>query len=198
MAIKIWVDLLNLEYSYNFVGKTTSQLVTDWWTAQFWNAYAAFSSYWLYYNTSWSWSLIYSQPIEWNFSSVKKITLKLTARVYWNRTYDFRLVKSVSWSQMVNIKSLYTWYNGRWYSIKWTNLLSTTATTSQIEQRLTLDLENKTYTYSDDGWYSTSWTLTDAQIADIRNTWAFCVTAANNASSGTSSWLTSIYLKIES
>ncbi len=153
-------------YSYDFRNKTTSDLSTDWWLNTSW------LTTWSDWITSSSWIDV-RRSVSWlttALSTAKK--LRLEAQTYIQYTWS-----CVSWLVLTEwldyTKQCWFYYDANWFSIeingddnRTTHVKSTGVKNITVEY----DFENKTYSGDYVGGNGTfSWTITDTQIAGVRN-----------------------------
>lgn len=153
------------EYSYDFRGKSSTNLTNDGWSV---GANTTIDSNGI---TSSSYSST-THEIWHSITNAKRLTL--TCWLYdanaMNCSYWLRATKSSVWTHRVS--SYLEWYNS-WQSniaIDGTNvqLFSFTEPSWQSEWVLTLDFENLTYKWEYAGVIK-SWTMTQTQADNVRN-----------------------------
>ena len=179
------------EYSYDFRGKTTSQIQADGFTNWTWTP--QFSSNWIYNSSS---TTLRIKKWWINLTNARKLTMKLNG-YFWAGSYAFRVAKITSSNQVSNYSWMYFAVSNNqrqleansWgYLVSWLSAWSYTATAE-------FDFINKTSKLVT-SWYSDiTYTLTDAEISDIRaNTDNIFLYLSNNNSS---SYISDINITIE-
>lgn len=163
--IYVWTTKIRpdkYEYSYDFRGKTASQITADWWT---YTNTPLFDANWMYYS---SWNSVLDKTIQqiWTHN---KVILECSFSILDSSL--FALSCYLVSSSKTNQYWLYTDNNTSWnkmIKINGTDVYTTKSTLSiwDYNLKLLLDLSNKTYNCSSP--YSTSWSLTDSQIAALR------------------------------
>lgn len=151
-------------YEYDFRGKTSSQVTSDWWTLWSW---LSFDSNWAYSST---WSST-TKAIWYALSNAKRITM--TAWIYnansWNLSYMLWNNKNTSTNQTGYYMS---WYDGGNSQILVNGTIIEQYAQSepswQSEYNYTLDFENLTYKFEYAG-ITKSWAITQAQATSIKN-----------------------------
>ena len=153
------------EYSYDFRGKTTTQLANDGWTNTSWitldsNWLTASSRHQCLNTVSWLWDAV---------AKAKKITLEI-------QSYKTSSSGWISWISINDVEvegETWMYYDFSTFEVKanWWSLYRTSHSTSSWTKNIicTYDLENKTYSWNFVWGLGTfSWILTDAQIAWIK------------------------------
>ena len=149
------------EYSYDFRNKSSTILSNDGWTNAS-SGTTTFSSQWI----KWS-SIRYTKPI--NLSNASRLTLSCTWAWGNDDEYGFRVWQTVTTSTRAWLTGVYYTYNTIWLS-----LFSTYQTFSWVASWIhkidfILDFNAKTFEIKIDWSSFQNWTVTDAQILDIKN-----------------------------
>ena len=159
------------EYSYDFRGKTKSQVTADWWQAWSWDTWTSCWSNWLYQSShSWGGRLI--RQFNTNMANAKRIVS--TAKFSMQGTYDWMsrwIATSFSRANSTNIYLIY-WGTYSNMQIAWvSNSIAPSISSWTYKYQYIVDLENKTATLTFLTWTSFSKTvsITDSQINTIRN-----------------------------
>ena len=151
------------EYSYDFRGKSTSQITADgrsysaWATPSFW-------TYWVYGGSS----VRLSYDISSHISNAKKIKLDFTTKTSSYSWAWFRMAKTVTSSVREGLT--WPWYNNT--SEIYMNIYDSSNSFSWITSwtyqfTSIIDLEAKTWGLSITWKSDVSWTLTDSQVSNI-------------------------------
>ena len=197
MNVYVWTNTMKnayiwdvYEYSYDFRGKTISQVQADWWNIFEWLSAATINSYWI--------SLTNGQELRakidksWILKNAKKITMGMIATLNWYSASRFSYYKTAT----ISTREWFTWprYASSWYQ---TTIYSDSTTDSvslswTATMTTVLDLDNKTWITTSSKWYSRSWTLTDEQVSNIRNNtnWIYINVSVNW-------WIWYIYTLVE-
>lgn len=164
MNVYIYSDSpLPYEYSYDFRGKTLSQIISDWWTTAQWsptitsNGYASTTS-----------GRARSNLTLPSLATAKKITLN--ANVVFTNSYTYSKTVRLFTSSRTNATwwLITPWMDTQiqiWWDVIWIWAISSTWT---FNTTAVFDLQNATYKFSST-WYSDrTGTLTSTQISNIR------------------------------
>lgn len=136
------------EYSYDFRGKTISQLTADWFIVWSWGSC---DSEWFYTNSNWSSYTDFNIPsLIW----ASKITLSTQFKVsssYWHSIYVLDSQPSNFW----------WFYNQSWwnYIIQSNSTSFSTSLSGTVTAELILDFKNMTWSFKV-GSITRNWTLT--------------------------------------
>ena len=206
MNVYVWTNILKnayigevYEYSYDFRGKTISQIKADGWTF-FYNAGdEAVNSYWLSVTSNFGDSVMAKiENLSWKLTNAKKITIALS---WTNPTYyaiRYSLYRIATSSQRTDI----TWpriaYNNLQTHIYWVSTTtSSLSLTSYHTATTVIDLEAKTWITTLDTWTTQNWTLTDTQVSGIRNNtiWFYLSTGTQRWDTQ-KWWLATVYLLV--
>ena len=158
------------EYSYDFRGKTTTNLTNDGWT---YTNTPSIDANWVYYS-SWACYLTHSLV---SFNNAKKITIDAQFQVWLDTRWSVWLWTSISnwennWFYADQTPSRQVQLNSATITDERTSIQSWTRTI-----HIEYDLVNKTYLYT---WFiEQSWTLTDTQIANIKTNNTLRIIVAN-------------------
>lgn len=149
------------EYSYNFVWKTISQIVSDWWATAQWTPTITSSWY-----TSTSISRVRSNFTLPSLSTAKKIILATTLVV--NTNWYTKAVRLFGDGRTYATWYL-VWYTDSSIQIWWDSYSVSAVSAWTYETKAVIDLENWTATFSLT-WRSNSiYTLTATQINNIKS-----------------------------
>ena len=157
-------------YSYDFKWKTASQITTDGWT---YDNTPSFDSDGMYYSSR----ATRPRKVLWeNLNNAKKVT-----QTYWFKTN--------SSSNALRAWVMTVWLNNcNWFYVESNNnqqiqldgsaIVTQSASKSNwtYTETIVFDFENKTYDAT--GYFTASWSLTDAQITQIKtSTWVQFIVA---------------------
>ena len=162
------------EYSYDFRGKTESQIYNDWWSK--FRGSVQINSSWITALSGTDFVLTY--PV--NLSSANKITVQASivfnssytgtghAMIYWLSSTStpqqnnavFFIASSASYGG-TRTRIVANWTASEWTNVWWIGKSSYTP-------NLIIDLTNKTMSWIVD-WKISTYTLTDTQVSNIRN-----------------------------
>jgi hypothetical protein len=159
------------EYSYDFRGKSKSQLQTDWWTlTSTWNTYFD-STYWIYCTSNTNnvtrslWTVFSNAKkivfwLKWYYSWVSSWNaIWLSWRTYTNSTSTNRCG---IWIDKPYDSSAYFYYNLSGTLFAWPTIW-----TWWLEYSCEFDLVNKTVSYNVN-WTTWTWTMSDSDVTNIK------------------------------
>ena len=163
MWVYIWTN--TYEYSYDFRGKTTSQVTAEWFTIKEWNFTINSNGV---TSSSSSGRVLLHKTVS-NVATAKKIILNNTFVLGSSATgCSFRLTNNnrtyTSWIQLTvstNNYEFHIWWD-KVATLSWMSAGTYTWTT-------VLDLENKIATFSVSWKATQTYTITDTQVNNIRN-----------------------------
>lgn len=174
MAIYLRVDE-TYTYSYDFRGKTSSQVESDWWEVT--RGTLSLNADWLYW-TSGTWNEVYLQSTTMNdaLANAKKITLKLlgshliswtSGNSFFTTQWKYPNASKYTWVYYAYGSSNSYQYGGTSKSFTYTQPSSWTC-----EYIYEVDLESKTATLTFIQWGSGTFTtnISDTDVANIRAT----------------------------
>lgn len=163
------------EYSYDFRGKTKTQVTADWWQAWSWDTWTSCWSDWLYQSShNWGGRLI--RQFNTNMSNAKRIIFTTQFSMQGNYSWTTRWI-TTSFSRD-NATSIYLayWGTNSNMQIAWgSNYIAPSISSWTYKYEYIVDLENKTATLTFLTWTSFSKTvsITDSQVNTIRNNDAY-------------------------
>lgn len=191
MGVYLWNNVY--EYSYDFRGKSSTILTNDWWTIASWTP--SFWTYWMYWET-----IRITRPCP-QMALAKKIILEYTTYAWASNTSStWGLGKTVNSSTREWLTRGYFERANNKYSVmiydRMNDYTGTLPTWNSYTEKIVIDLEWKTFTCDMTWQTQKSWTITDTEVTNIRTNsnvmWAYTYMSNN------SSWLTSVYMCIES
>lgn len=167
MGVYLWTN--TYEYSYDFIGKTTSQIWNDGWATTYWTP--SINSYWFASNST----CFIQYSIGSKLTNAKKIIFNLNWR-HWNSWTADLGFSTTNWSSGTTytnttwVYNSYSNYNEYQRGGTKTNFSHTLASAWPIAYTYTLDLVNKTInlTYTTGSTSTFNRTLTDSQITNIK------------------------------
>ena len=150
------------EYSYDFRGKTSSNLTADGWTIV--KGTPTLNTYWISGS-----DIRLTRGID--VSNAKKITISIYGTLSSANSFAWGIAKSVttSWSVGWTWSFMSSESNGRQINIYWTSTEFSWISAWTYTQTATFDLENKTWKLSTTWKTDQTWTLTDTDVANIKN-----------------------------
>lgn len=158
------------EYSYDFRGKTKTQVTNDWWSAWTWDSWTSCWSNWLYQTSNQSWWRLIRQ-FNVDMSNAKKITM--SAQIYASNTSSWWCTWSIATSSArANNTAVYIGNDAKNMQVAWTvTTINPTLSLNTYKWEYIIDLENKTATVTFLTWstYTNTISITDSQINTIRN-----------------------------
>ena len=157
------------EYSYDFRGKTKSQVTADWWQAWSWDAWTWCWADWLYATTN-PWRLI--RQFDVNMSNVKKITMTCQIK-RWSSIWCTRWICTDTSRANPTSSFFDTTPSSSNFIISGTATnISPTYSWTTLKWRYELDFVNKIATFKILEWATLATqtkSITDTQISTIRN-----------------------------
>ena len=171
MNVYVWTNILKnayigevYEYSYDFRGKTISQIISDGWTTAQWTP-----TIWTYWYSSANSNRARSNFTLPSLATANKITF-YTNIIFTSSTGACDQIR-IGNSGRTNL----TWYylDNVWNcfpQLLWNNITTITTASWAWTHKMTveLDLQNATYKYSITWYNDTTGSLTSSQISTIR------------------------------
>ena len=158
------------EYSYDFRGKSNSQLQADWWTLSD-SSHTAYNSNGVYCTID---TIVRTSRSLPSLANAKKITFNevfVVASTSYGSGASFRsYTDTTSQKRFWIVVNKDQGYNMKWgYAVSNTNAFKQDITTTGTKTNsLVYDLVNKTITYTLD-WTTYTGTLTDSNITDLKS-----------------------------
>lgn len=161
-------EYTGFEYSYDFRGKTSSQVISDWWSYWASTTWIGCDSNWLYWTSNGSRLIMYT---DFDMRNASKITLEAQVKTETDYDLNFWLCSSI---QRTNWTFIYQCrYNNDDVAVWWLEVVTPNWNDYNwtYAWKYVIDLDAKTYSITRTmGWLTWySWSITDTMVSNIRN-----------------------------